>query len=74
MPLCGNEGNDKGCCCCIDSSYGVTFFGLCYILAFIGWVSEFFLTKDRYNRDDDSVIWVNRRDGYAYQWQYMSEG
>ena len=50
MPLCGNEGNDSGCCCCLDSSYGVTFFGLCYVLAFIGWVAEFFWSKDRYNR------------------------
>lgn len=46
MAICGNEGNDKGCCCLCDSSFGVTFFGFCYTLAFIGAFGEYFYARD----------------------------
>ena len=81
MAICGNEGNDKGCCCCADSSFGVTFFGFCYILALFGVVGEYFYYRDlntegvegmRYGAEGMHV-WVARDEGYEYKWEYMSE-
>ena len=72
MAICGNEGNDKGCCCCMDSSYGILILGMWYCLALIGTVGEYFGTRNinsqgsYYNGAIGTYVWVNREDGYEY--------
>ena len=80
MAICGNDGNDKGCCCCVDSSFGVTFFGVCYVLALFGAVGEYFYAKElntkgmegmRYGATGD-YVWVARDEQLEYKWEYMN--